>query len=202
MSIFNPNIPQPNDDLSDSQGQILQNFNKANSSFGIDHYSFSDLTVNNGKHNQVTTPAFVDNPPTGLAPTTAAAEPKMYAFQDSANVGVINYSRGPSNAVPSPITFLQSTAAPIVMLNNGTTNVLDFTGLTRAMCNIYASDTVNILAKTAVFVVWTGAGFILTNYFSALALRVIATGNILQLQNISGGVLNNVFWTLQMLRLS
>lgn len=66
MSTYNPNIPQPTDELADSQGQILQNFNKADSSFGTDHYRFSDLTVNNGLHQRVTFPGNA-TPPTPAA---------------------------------------------------------------------------------------------------------------------------------------
>lgn len=51
---YNPNIPAANDVLSDSQGQIQGNFQRADSSFGTDHYEFSNLTTNNGKHKKVT----------------------------------------------------------------------------------------------------------------------------------------------------
>jgi len=189
MSIYNPNIPQANDDLSDSQGQILQNFNKADSSFGTDHYRFSDLTVNNGFHNRMTTPAFVDSPPTGLPPVTIANIPIMYAYQDSANVGVINYSRGPLNAVPTPLTHLQSTSAAIVLAPAATTNILDFTGLSRATCMIYAFDAVatapglgRVRAVASVF--WSGTFFIIDLIVGSTSiLTVQASGNILQLRN-------------------
>lgn len=54
MSSYNPNIPNPTDLLSISQGQLKGNFNKANSSFGTDHYEFADLTSNNGLHKKTT----------------------------------------------------------------------------------------------------------------------------------------------------
>lgn len=47
---YNPNIPNATDLLSNSQGQIKANFGKADTSFGTDHYAFSDATVNNGMH--------------------------------------------------------------------------------------------------------------------------------------------------------
>lgn len=47
---YNPNIPQATDDLSDSQGDILQNFLALDTSFGRDHLPFSNLTADNGKH--------------------------------------------------------------------------------------------------------------------------------------------------------
>lgn len=47
---YNPNIPQPGDLLSVSQNDIKTNFLSADNSFGTNHYKFSDLTANNGKH--------------------------------------------------------------------------------------------------------------------------------------------------------
>src|SRR5574338_194723 len=47
---FNPNIPQPTDDLSDSQGDLLQNNLALDASFSRNHLPFSDLTASNGKH--------------------------------------------------------------------------------------------------------------------------------------------------------
>jgi hypothetical protein len=205
---YNPLIPQAGDFLSVSQGQILNNFSKANTSFGIDHYPFSDLTANNGKHNKITTPVFVDNPPSGLPPVTIAAEPKMYAFQDSANVGVINYSRGPLNSVPTPITNLQSPSTALVMAPTTTINVLDFTGLARAFCLLFAgnAETAPTLARVVALIFWTGApANILTidvlSGTSLLTPQVSST--ILQIKNSSPLVsLLNVYWTLQMQRLS
>lgn len=203
---YNPNIPLANDDLSDSQGQILANFNKANTSFGVDHYTFADLTTNNGKHNKVTTPAFVASPPTSLPPTTAANEPIFYAFQDSAPVGVIQYSRGPSNAVPSPVTNLQSPAAAIVLAPGASTNVLDFTGLSRAICTLYALDFSGpnlTQVRSATIYFWTGAAFTAISLHSGTpSLTPNTTGNIVRLTNNSGNPMNGVYWTLTMQRLS
>jgi len=53
MSLYNPNIPQPGDRPSDSQTQILQNFQTLDTVFTVDHVAFS-LGINPGKHKQVT----------------------------------------------------------------------------------------------------------------------------------------------------
>lgn len=50
---YNPNIPQPTNRPSDSQGQILLNFQTLDTVFAVDHVQFS-LTTNFGKHKQVT----------------------------------------------------------------------------------------------------------------------------------------------------
>jgi len=50
---FNPNIPQPTDDLSDSQGDLLNNNLALDASFSINHAAFSDTTADNGKHTYV-----------------------------------------------------------------------------------------------------------------------------------------------------
>lgn len=53
MSSYNPNVPQPGDFLSISQGNLLTNFQALDNSFAIDHSGFS-ATANNGQHKQVT----------------------------------------------------------------------------------------------------------------------------------------------------
>ncbi len=62
---YNPNIPQPTDELADSQGDILTNFSAANTSSGINHYPFDNLTVNNGKHKYVQIPLKTTPPTSG-----------------------------------------------------------------------------------------------------------------------------------------
>lgn len=195
---YNPSIPNAGDFISISQGQIFNNFAKANSSFGTDHYAFSDLTANNGFHNQMTTPLIVG----GVHPTTVAAIPKMYAMQDTVHLGVLNYSRGPSNAVPTPITSLHSTVAALVLAPGGTTNVLDFTGLARAFCIFCATDTGTASSSIIYYIVWSGTAFTIINLSSNNSfLAPQVAGNILQLKNITGIVtLNNVYWTLELLR--
>ena len=69
---YNPNIPQPTDIPSQSQAQILDNFNLANTYFGINHVPF-DATLNNGKHN------FASLLNQAADPATAAGELAIYA---------------------------------------------------------------------------------------------------------------------------
>lgn len=202
MSSFNPSIPQPTDDLSDSQPEILDNFGQLDISFGIDHYTFSNQTSNNGKHNTVTTPIVAGS----AHPTTAADEPRFYAMRDSTPVGVIQYSRGPSDAIPTPLTSLQSTSAAIVLAPSATTDVLDFTGLSRAFAVLYAYDNLSpTTGKICAFVIWTGAaGFInvLTSGANLLTASFAGGGStILRLTNTSALAMN-VYWTLQLNRLS
>jgi|ERR1700754_1273187 len=115
MSIYNPNIPQPLDELSDSQGQILQNFNKADSSFGTDHYRFSDLTVNNGFHQRVTFPG---NSP---APTPPANYGAMYGITASSETWP--YWRRDGLTANQPVlpvrVFGEFTTNPVALRPNG-----------------------------------------------------------------------------------
>jgi len=196
---FNPNIPMPNDELSDSQGDIQTNFNQSNIIFGIDHYTFDNGTANKGKHTWVTTPLT----PGGTHPVTAVNEPKFYGMQVTAPLGVIQYSRLGNNAVPSPVSNIESPATPIVLANLATTNVLDFTGLARAMGTVYVSD-FGALA-TAICVgdfryngTIIGLKFAILNTFSggSAPFTVIQSGDILQIQNTSGLARNDVYWTL------
>jgi hypothetical protein len=58
MADYNPSIPQPTDNLSTSQGQMLNNFTQLNNIFDFDHYTWNDATVGNrGLHRQIHFPA-------------------------------------------------------------------------------------------------------------------------------------------------
>jgi hypothetical protein len=202
MSLFLPNIPQAGDNLDFSQGELLSNNQGLDTVFGIEHYKFSDATVNKGFHNQVTTPAYVANPPTGLPPATGA-NPILYSFQASANIGVIQYSRGPSNAVPSPLTRLQSPSTPIVLAPSGTSNILDFTGVTRAMAIATCLDAVTTSTfRQIAYISFSSTGSLkIDNIISPTFLNFLASGNILQVLNTNSSVTaSNVFWSLEFLR--
>jgi hypothetical protein len=133
MSIYNPNIPQPTDELSDSQGQILQNFQKADSSFGTDHYRFSDLTVNNGFHQRATFPG---NAP---APTPAANYGAIYAITNGSSETWPYWRRdgGTADLPAIPIRlFGEFTTNPVVLRPNG----FGITGITFIALGRYRVD--------------------------------------------------------------
>lgn len=67
------NQPVATDDLSVSAPILSANTNKADDSFGIDHYQFSDLTANNGFHKRVTLPG------NAAVPAPIAGYGDMYA---------------------------------------------------------------------------------------------------------------------------
>lgn len=77
---FNPNIPQPSDLLSDSQGDLLGNMSQLDTSFGVDHFAFSNLTSNNGFHQKVTLPGNL------AAPAPAANYGDIFGVTDANSV--------------------------------------------------------------------------------------------------------------------
>lgn len=199
---FNPNIPQAIDYQDDSQPQFLANNQQLDTSFGIDHYKFSDLTANNGFHNRVTTPAFVDNPATGLPPVTTTS-PIFYALQQTANLGVLQYSRGPNDAVPTPITNLKSPSTPIIFLPNSTINVLDFTGISIASFYFIAFDSNTRNSNILYYGFYSSS---LVNKFSISRINIgsfslITSGDILILKNSNPITFSNLYWELQFIRI-
>lgn len=74
MTVYTPNIPQSGDNPSNSQDQILQNFQTLNSVYGTsgDHYPWTNSTPGEGnKHAKVTLPGL----PTANAPGNAIPAP-------------------------------------------------------------------------------------------------------------------------------
>ena len=68
---YNSSIPQANDDPSQSQGQILSNFQALNTSNSVNHVAFND--ADQGKHK------FLQMPEQASDPATAANEAGLYA---------------------------------------------------------------------------------------------------------------------------
>ena len=199
------NIPLATDLQSVSQSQILNNFTQLNTSFGIDHYPFTTAGANTGFHNVVTNPIITPQ----AHPTTGVHITKFYSnFEtqvgSTRTVGPIQYSRGENNAVPSPVTTIQSTANPITLAASGVTLTVDFTGLARAIATLYSMDTSFSGSVTQVCsVFWNGTTFVLQPMTSGGNLVAFNGGSgKLQVKNTSGVTLNNVYWTLTLQRLS
>jgi len=84
MSSYTPNIPQPTDDPSDSQDQILQNFQSLQNIYGTsgDHYPWTNTTPIEGfKHAKVTLPGLpTTNVPGNLIPAPAAGNCAIFGI--------------------------------------------------------------------------------------------------------------------------
>lgn len=202
MSIFLPNIPQASDNLDFSQGQFLSNNQGLDTIFGVDHYKFSDASADKGMHNTVTTPLIV-----GAVHPTTTVNPVAYGMQDSVPLGVLQYSKGPNNAVPTPITSLHSPSTPIVLAPGASTNILDFSGLSLAYGTlvIYNIDSVvsGRLRILTYQVSWSPTLlFASPIVLGQTGLSVIASGNTLIIQNITASTtFSNIYWTLQFQRI-
>lgn len=191
---YTTNIPVQGDTLGGTRDRIRTNFQVIDTDFTVNHIAFNSIGA--GKHKFVQTPDQV----TDVA--SAVNEPVLYA-KGTNNLGVIQYSRKGSNAVPSPITALQSPAAFITVAPGGDTTVLDFTGIPRAMGTLFVFDNVDSSQGVAYYIWWDGTtvrdsrisgspSSITTNYPSP---------SVLQLHN-GTGVSMNLYWTLDLKRTS
>lgn len=187
---YTRNEPLAGDDLDVSQPKLATNTNGADDSFGVDHYKFSDLTVNNGFHNKVTTPLIIG----AVHPTTAANVPEFYAMQDYASIGVIQYSRGPSDAVPTPLTSLQSVSGGVAVGAASSTPVFDFTNVIRASVTLHAFTDQGLALASEI--AWAGLGkFTSTDYVNGTntTIKTQIAGNIVSIRVNAAA---QVFWVL------
>ena len=205
--VYQPGIPTGAFNLDQDYLNVQGNFQQANIVYGTDHYPFNNATPNQGFHNQVTTPIYVANPVTGLPPVTAA-NPIFYAFQQTAPLGVLQYSRGPTNTTPSPVTNIYSQATGITLVNGAPINILDCSGLARATFELFVSyvNTISINGGSFYIINWTGSAFVFQTVTTAPsgspALVISNSGNIIQLSNSTGAAnFTNLFWTLKLVRL-
>lgn len=84
MTVYTPNIPQPGDNPSNSQDQILQNFQTLNTMYGSsgDHYPWTNTTPTEGfRHAKVTLPGLpTANAPGNALPTPGVGEGDIFAI--------------------------------------------------------------------------------------------------------------------------
>jgi hypothetical protein len=199
MTIYTRNQPIATDDLDISQPQLFNNTNAADTIFGFEHYAFSDKTADRGLHNTVTTPSYVATPSTGLPPTTTV-NPIFYGFQQTTPLGILQFSRGPNDAVPTPLTNIQSPTGGITLLAGGSTNLLDFTGINIANFYIIAFDKINVNASMFNVSFWNGTSFIGIISIGQ-GFTINSSGNILQIKNTTAVDFTQVYWTLNFNRI-
>ncbi len=115
--VFNPNIPQPTDYLSVSQQDLLGNNTALQAWSTVDHYSFSDLTANVGKHTKVTLPFLASGP------STAVGEDAIYTKKVSGVPEV--FIRKENNGAEIQLTSGNSINPARAYVNfNGTTGAI------------------------------------------------------------------------------
>jgi hypothetical protein len=108
---YNPNIPQPGDLLSVSQGDLLENFTQLNDIFEVDHLTYDAVDApNRGKHMAIHMREQLSDP------TTAAQELAFYCKRDSSS-NLALYLRKESNGaiVPFSLPLTGTTTGSIVV---------------------------------------------------------------------------------------
>lgn len=197
--VFKKNIPQPSDLFEDSQSDLLNNNLQLNTSFGVDHYTFDNITANNGKHNLVTTPEIVG----ATDPTTAATECKFYA-RTLAGAGLMQISRGPSDKPITPVTKFQT--GNTVIASTATYDVVDFTNFPMTIATLWGTDyTRNGILLMANVVYQNGSGFrVLNELVTTGGLRLVTPNatNILKVLNSTGSDSNFFVFTVEIHRIS
>lgn len=201
MPVYQPNIPTGTVNLDVDYLNIQGNFQQANIVYGTDHYPLDNATPNQGYHNIITTPPVVNSPPDSLPPTTAAGICKFYGYEKYSAFGLLQWSRGPSNALPTPLTSLQG--GPLSLASGATSNIVDLAGMTRVMLILSGfSDSASSANKRPIntFVVFSqGTSNITTG--TPGNMTAVFTGTILGIKNNTLSTVNNYYWTINFLRI-
>ena len=196
---YKNNIPLSTDIQSVSQLDLFNNFAQLDTSFGIDHVTFSDVTADNGKHNQVT---YVVQSPD---PTTAAVEAKEFSktFNTAASnpMDAIHFTKGPSEAIPRPLTSFQNTAA--FNLNSSSQLIVDLTGVTQFFAHGYISYDGD-KAGSVYTLRFDSPGTLTVTKINSGAAQLTFTldvSNNLQITR-TGGLLSNIYYSIEFIRIS
>lgn len=204
MPVYQPGIPTGTVNLDVDYLSLQGNFQQLNIVYGTDHYPFDNASPNQGFHNLVTTPLVVNNPPDGLPPATAAGILKFYAFQQYTALGPLQWSRGQSNAIPTPLTSLHGGPISIPVLT--TVPIIDLAGITRVMLMISAfNDSPLATNKNPcnTFVCFSQGTSNLNNTGITNQLSAVMNGTVLGLRN-NNAIANSgaaVYWTLTFIRI-
>ena len=122
--VYDPDKPQPKDDLSVSQGDLLANFQGLNSQFSVNHVALDDTTTDAGKHKFVT---FVQQ---SSVPESKGDEYIIFS-QDEGGTPEI-YARPESNATAYQLTkegSLFTGLLPVVAVNFNVSGAIQGTAL-------------------------------------------------------------------------
>lgn len=150
---YNPNIPQPTDRPSTSQGQILINFTELNNKFSLEH---NGLAVN-GKHKFVTLQRSAGVIPAGTdiivaQALTAAGNPYLQVGFPTRNysVGLTYFTTVNIPAGTNTVNLLDFAAAGLIP-QSGTVMVYDNNHLTRMNFSpfVYKGGVVNVPVSSA-----------------------------------------------------
>lgn len=198
MSVYTRNQPVAKDDLDISQPFLVNNTNSADDIFGLEHYAFSNMTVNKGLHKTVTTPDSV------TAPVTVGI-PILFGLQITTNLGTLQFSKGPTAnpalpTVPTPITGLQGSPQGDSIGPGASINILNFAGMPGTIVKAYAYD-LNIICSEYL-ICWNAATLLVVRIggTSGLFLSFVAVGSTLTLKNATAGTLLTL-WSLDFKRI-
>ena len=189
------NEPVATEFLSVSQPKLRNNTNGADTSFGTDHYAFSNLSANNGKHN------IIQSVPVASHPTTTT-DTKTYSLVAQENIPPLLFTKGTSDVVATPLTRVNSASA-LFTFNPGTIQLLDF--LDAPYCNgtvIFTGVNSSAVASMGMY------GFLFntnssSNTFGILTVGAVTLsfiGTVLSMTN-AGNAITNFCWTIDFNRI-
>jgi hypothetical protein len=149
MSSYTANIPQPADDPTQSQNQILENFQSLNTIYGSsgDHYPWTNTTSAEGsRHAKVTLPGLpTTNAPGNAVPTpgnnelvifavTSGGETKPFYRRDTMTVNaplapIIAFARATASGSPLAASFIGQpfNINAVSVTGNSVNSIWDFT---------------------------------------------------------------------------
>jgi len=177
MSVYTANVPQSNQSINETQPIINDNFQVINSVYGTDHVGLTESS-NVGMHNTVTTPD------QSSAPTTTT-EPKFFGLEVESATGVMQFSKGPSDAQPTPVNNIQVT---LTNLSTSPQTILDLSNISQIQAYVSVAGTVSS-TNAAMF-----GGFIKQNGVirtfrfttdAGIGFTFNTSGNLVQIQSTS-----------------
>lgn len=173
--VFKNNIPQPTDFLSNSQVDFLNNNAQLDISMGVNHFPFSDLTANNGKHK------FVELVAGALPIGLAANEVTLYskAVSTGPNSATELFMTRDASGVEIQLTVSKSFNGTLIPNSNQT----GMTFLPGGICLIWAKVALSNPGPTVVTFPFGGFN---NNFFGAYCTAEASAGQSIPINILQG----------------
>lgn len=188
-------IPVSGDSLGGTRDRIRTNFQQIDTVMAVNHVAFN--SSGEGKHKFVQTPDQTADVASGVN------EPVLYATSiTGTNLGVLQYSRGGSSAVPTPITCLQSSSAALNLAGSSSLSVFDYVNISRSMGTFMYMGKKGADVTGSAYVIWTGTTLIVQTITSTAGVTITALGSVLRISNNNATPMTGLYWTLDLKRTS
>ena len=190
--------PIATDFLSVSQPKLKTNTNDFDDAIGVDHVAASSASGNAGKH------TIIQHVEEASIPSTTD-DLKTFTYEPLSALGPLLYNRKENDAIPTPLSCLQSGSAAITIAPSGTSNILDFSGMPYCYGLVFITADFSSATRFPLYnFFWDGsAGYtsLITPSVVNLIIAEFSTSTLRLRNPVGSSTYSNLAWTVEFKRI-